>query len=111
MASWKVEICLKKQKTHPEHKYSVTFVSKVGTKKLYSPVFAIQKDQPTYEDQRLTLNKKRYSKVFAVQKLYLGMILLKLGRFILRWKDQHTSCSAHLENRFCTPGQDLQAIF
>ena len=30
MASKKVEICLKK-KTHPEHKYSVTFVSKVGT--------------------------------------------------------------------------------
>ena len=27
----KVEICLKKKKTHPEHKYSVTFVSKVGT--------------------------------------------------------------------------------
>ena len=33
MASYKVEICLKKKKTHPEHKYSVTFVSKVGTKK------------------------------------------------------------------------------
>ena len=32
MASQKVEICLKKKKTHPEHKYSVTFVSKVGTK-------------------------------------------------------------------------------
>ena len=27
----KVEICLKK-KTHSEHKYPVTFVSKVGTK-------------------------------------------------------------------------------
>ena len=26
----KVEVCLKK-KTNPEHKYSVTFVSKVGT--------------------------------------------------------------------------------
>ena len=26
----KLEICLKK-KNHPEHKYSVTFVSKVGT--------------------------------------------------------------------------------
>ena len=32
MASYKVEICLKKKKTHPEHKYYVTFVSKVGTK-------------------------------------------------------------------------------
>ena len=30
MASWKVEICLKK-KTHPEHKYSVIIVSKAGT--------------------------------------------------------------------------------
>ena len=42
MASLKVEICLKKKKTHPEHKYSVTFVSKVGTEKrgsslLFSP--------------------------------------------------------------------------
>ena len=32
MANLKAEICLKK-KTHPEHKYSVTFVTKVGTKK------------------------------------------------------------------------------
>ena len=31
MASSKVDICLKK-KNPPEHKYSVTFVSKVGTK-------------------------------------------------------------------------------
>ena len=31
MASLKFEISLKK-KTHPENKYSVTFVSKVGTK-------------------------------------------------------------------------------
>ena len=31
MASLKVEIRLKKKKPHPEHKYSVTFVSKVGT--------------------------------------------------------------------------------
>ena len=31
MASLKVEICLKK-KTQPEHKYSVRFVTKVGTK-------------------------------------------------------------------------------
>ena len=30
MASLKVEICLKK-KTHPEHKYAVTFDTKVGT--------------------------------------------------------------------------------
>ena len=30
MASSKAEICLKKR-NHPEHKYSVTFVSKVGT--------------------------------------------------------------------------------
>ena len=33
MASQKVEICLKK-KNPPEHKYSVTFVSKVGTTRL-----------------------------------------------------------------------------
>ena len=31
MASKKVEI-FQEKKTHPEHKYSVTFVSKVGTK-------------------------------------------------------------------------------
>ena len=31
MANSKVEICLKK-KTHPEHKYFVTFVTKFGTK-------------------------------------------------------------------------------
>ena len=34
MASLKVEIYLKKKKTHPEHKNSVTFVSKVGTTRL-----------------------------------------------------------------------------
>ena len=33
MASQNVENCLKK-KNPPEHKYSVTFVSKVGTKNL-----------------------------------------------------------------------------
>ena len=32
MASLKVEICLKK-KTHPSSNFSVTFLSKVGTKK------------------------------------------------------------------------------
>ena len=30
MARYRVEICLKKKK-HPEHKYFVTFVTKVGT--------------------------------------------------------------------------------
>ena len=35
MASYKVEICVNK-KTHPEHKYSVTFVLKVGTIRMFS---------------------------------------------------------------------------
>ena len=33
MASEKVEICLEK-KNHPEPKYSVTFVTRVGTKRI-----------------------------------------------------------------------------
>ena len=29
MISWKIDICLRK-KNHPEHKYTVTFITKVG---------------------------------------------------------------------------------
>ena len=69
MANKKVEICLKK-KTHPEHKYSVTFVSKVGTimvqftrrnsgKEFYTKqvVFILlvnRKNRPKYKAKRRT---------------------------------------------------------
>ena len=48
MASEKVELCLKK-KTYPEHKYSVTFVSKVGTKTSRSTI--LQKFMHTTSQQ------------------------------------------------------------
>ena len=48
MARSKVEMCLKK-KTLPEHKFSVTFVSKVGTKiikfvRLFKLFYAVPRD-------------------------------------------------------------------
>ena len=46
MASLKVEICLKK-KTYPEHKYSVTFVSKFETiSRGYTP-YTLQENRQT----------------------------------------------------------------
>ena len=39
MASSKVKTCLSKKKTHPAHKYSATFITKVGAIRRYDYKF------------------------------------------------------------------------
>ena len=63
MASYKVEICLKK-KNPPEHKYSVTFVSKVGTIKTYKLGYREKVQTTSYRTIPILHKSIKYTKCY-----------------------------------------------